>query len=91
MLHLEDELRHARARRVEVTDDTLTAHLEDGRSIACPLVWYPRLVAATPDERQNFRLIGPGVGVHWPDVDEDVSIRGMLLGRTPPRAHTASP
>jgi hypothetical protein len=82
MLNHDIELQHARARRVDVTDDTLTAHLEDGRTIACPLVWYPRLLNATEAERQNFRLVGPGTGIHWPDLDEDVSVRGMLLGRS---------
>jgi hypothetical protein len=90
MLHLDDELQHARARRVEITDDTLTAHLEDGRTIACPLVWYPRLLDASEAERANFRLIGPGTGIHWPDLDEDVSVRGMLLGRASPATARAS-
>ena len=56
------------AESVEVTDDTLTAELSDGRSISVPLAWYPRLVHAAPDERGKWRLIGDGVGIHWPDL-----------------------
>ena len=66
---------------VEVTDDTLTAELSDGRSISVPLAWYPRLAHATPHERRNWRLIGGGEGVHWPDLDEDISVEGLLAGR----------
>ncbi len=69
------------AEGVEVTDDTLTAELADGRSISVPLGWYPRLAHATPDERRNWRLIGGGEGVHWPDLDEDISVEGLLAGR----------
>lgn len=85
MQHLDEELRQARANKIDVSDDTLTAHLEDGRSISCPLLWYPDLSRASTDERQNYRLIGRGTGIHWPDLDADVSIRGMLLGRKGPR------
>ena len=69
------------AEGVKVTDDTLTAELADGRSISVPLAWYPRLAHATPDERRNWRLIGGGEGVHWPDLDEDISVEGLLAGR----------
>jgi Protein of unknown function (DUF2442) len=65
---------------VEVTDDAITAHLVDGRTISVPLAWSWRLSEATPEQRQRWRLIGDGVGVHWPDVDEDISARGMLEG-----------
>ena len=65
---------------VEVTEDTLTFHLEDGRSVSAPIDWYPRLVYATSEERRNFRLIGRGEGVHWPDLDEDISAAGVLEG-----------
>lgn len=84
MQHLNDELRSARVREVEISDDTLTAHLKDGRSVSCPLLWYPSLAKASSDERQNYRLIGDGTGIHWPDLDEDISVRGMLLGRPSP-------
>ena len=69
------------AERVDVTEDTLTADLSDGRTISVPLAWYPRLVHATPTERRNWRLIGGGVGIHWHDLDEDVSVEGLLAGR----------
>lgn len=74
---------------VEVTDDAITARLVDGRTISVPLVWSWRLAEATPEQRRNWRLIGDGTGVHWPDVDEDISARGMLEGR--PAARPAGP
>ncbi len=69
------------AERVEVTNDTLMADLSDGWTISVPLAWYPRLVHATPPERRNWRLIGVGQGIHWPDLDEDISVEGLLAGR----------
>lgn len=69
------------AMTIEVTEDTLTAELSDGRTISVPLAWYPRLVHATLEERNNWELIGTGQGVHWPDLDEDLSIEGFLAGR----------
>lgn len=67
-------------RHVEVSDETITAHLVDGRVIAVPLAWSWRLSDATPAQRANWELIGDGYGVHWPDVDEDISAEGMLGG-----------
>ena len=67
-------------REVRITQDEIIASLADGRTISVPLAWSWRLSEATPDQRANFRLIGTGQGVHWPDVDEDISVRGMLLG-----------
>ena len=72
-------------RSVEVTDDEIVARLSDGRTIAVPLAWSWRLSDASPDQRQNFRVIGGGQGVHWPDVDEDISLQGMLHGSPAPR------
>ncbi len=66
--------------QVEVTDDELLVWLEDGRRIAVPLVWYPRLLNASPDARRNWQLLGGGEGIHWPDVDEDLSVMGLLRG-----------
>lgn len=66
---------------VTVTEDTLTVELSDGRTIAVPLAWYPRLIHATKKKRGNWRLIGKGQGIHWPDLDEDVSVEGLLAGR----------
>jgi hypothetical protein len=70
----------SRIDRVEVTDEVITAHLIDGRVISVPLAWSWRLSEATPAQRANWRLIGDGHGVHWPDVDEDLSADGMLNG-----------
>lgn len=71
----------ARATSVEVTDEAIIVELEDGRTLTTPLAWYPRLVYGTPEERRNVYLIGGGTGMHWPDLDEDLSVRGMLAGR----------
>ncbi len=71
-------------RAIEVTDDEITAHLVDGRTIIMPILWSWRLAEATPEQRAHWELIGDGVGVHWPDIDEDLSVRGMLHG-TPAR------
>jgi len=65
---------------VRVTEDEIIAQLVDGRVISVPLAWSWRLAEATPAQRANFRLIGTGQGVHWPDVDEDISVEGMLCG-----------
>ncbi len=70
----------SRIDHVEVTDETITAHLVDGRVISVPLAWSWRLSEATPAQRANWTLIGDGHGVHWPDVDEDLSADGMLNG-----------
>lgn len=66
---------------ITVSDDSLAAALSDGRTISVPLDWYPRLEHATPQERANWRLIADGEGVHWPDLDEDISVEGLLAGR----------
>jgi hypothetical protein len=71
---------HPRIQDVRVTEDEIIAHLADGRVISVPLAWSWRLSEATPKERANLRLIGSGQGVHWPDVDEDISVEGMLHG-----------
>ena len=70
-----------KANNVVVTGDSLTVELNDGRSISAPLAWYPRLLHGTPDERKNWRLIGDAEGIHWPDLDEDISIQNLLLGK----------
>ncbi|OGO45316.1 MAG: hypothetical protein A2W37_03940 [Chloroflexi bacterium RBG_16_63_12] len=81
MTTLQTEIQIAKAQNVTVTDDSLTVDLTDGRTISVPLAWYPRLVHSTPQERNNWRLIGNGEGIHWPDLDEDLSVEGLLLGR----------
>jgi len=77
----ETELREATAQNVSVTDDSLVVGLADGRTITVPLAWFPRLLNGTPPERANFRFIGKGGGVHWPDLDEDISVESLLAGR----------
>jgi hypothetical protein len=66
---------------VTITDDTLSADLEDGRTISVPIGWYPRLAYATPAERASFQISGAGHGIHWPDLDEDLGVEGLLLGK----------
>ncbi|MBI5878375.1 MAG: DUF2442 domain-containing protein [Chloroflexi bacterium] len=70
-----------RAIRVTITDDTLSVDLEDGRTIIAPIGWYPRLAYGTPEERSNFQISGAGYGIHWPDLDEDIGVEGLLLGK----------
>ncbi len=65
---------------IEVNKETITAHLEDGRTISVPLAWSWRLSEATQQQRSNFKIMGDGIGVHWPDIDEDISAEGMLYG-----------
>lgn len=74
------EIGRVRAQHVRVTSEHLIVHLEDGRTLAVPLAWYPRLMQATDEERQNWRLIGKGEGIHWEDLDEDISVEHLLLG-----------
>lgn len=78
---LQSDVTEARAQRVSVTADTLVVDLVDGRTISVPLAWYPRLAHGTPAERAHWRFIGDGEGIHWPDLDEDISIEGLLAGR----------
>ena len=70
----------ARAMDVVVTEDALTVDLDDARTISVPLAWYPRLWHGTPDERDNWEIVGAGYGIHWPDLDEDISVKGLLIG-----------
>lgn len=70
-----------RAINVTVTDDTLTVDLEDGRTISVPIGWFPRLAHGSPEERANHQISGAGHGIHWPDLDEDIGIEGLLLGK----------
>ncbi len=75
------ELIEARAQLVAVTADALVVDLVDGRTISVPVAWYPRLAHGTSAERAKWRFIGEGEGVHWPDLDEDISIESLLAGR----------
>jgi len=72
---------------IKVTEDEIIAYLVDGRTISVPLIWSWRLSEATEKQRQNFEIIGDGQGVHWPDIDEDISIEGMLYGSPVHRSH----
>ena len=74
------KLSEARAMDVVVSEDALTVELEDGRTVSVPLVWCPRLSYATPAERDNWEIRGAGYGIHWPDLDEDISVKGLLIG-----------
>ncbi len=75
------EVRLATIQRVLVSEESLTADLDDGRTISVPLGWYPRLVHGTKEERENWRLIANGGGIHWPDLDEDISVKNLLAGK----------
>jgi hypothetical protein len=69
------------AESVHFSDNSVTVSLDDGRSISVPLAWYPRLLHGTPQERMNFELIGDGEGIHWPALDEDISVEGLIAGK----------
>ena len=69
------------AESVEFNEDSLVVYLDDGRSVSVPLAWYPRLNSSHQKERRNYELIGDGEGIHWPDLDEDISVEGIIAGR----------
>ena len=73
-------LQEVKIKNVQITEDTITAQLVDGRTISVPLTWSWRLSEATPKQRAHYELIGDGQGVHWPDINEDISAEGMLYG-----------
>ncbi len=75
------EIEQARAQNVTVTEDSLSVDLVDGRTIIVPLPWYPRLWYGRPEERQDFEIIGDGTILHWPELDEDLNVAGLLAGR----------
>ena len=74
------EIVEARVEHVGVDGDSLTVVLIDGRTVSVPIGWYPRLLQATPEERNNWRLVGGGQGIHWPDLDEDISVENLVAG-----------
>lgn len=76
----------ARASEVSVNDTELVVRLKDGRTVSVPLTWFPRLLRASPEQRDRFELIGDGEGIHWPDADEDLSVAGLLRGVHAPGA-----
>jgi hypothetical protein len=69
-----------RVKDVHFTEDTISVDLLDGRTIVVPLTWYPKLLEATPEQRENWKVSGAGFGIHWPDIDEDLSTEGLLRG-----------
>jgi hypothetical protein len=81
MTTLAIEFRMVFAQDVKVTDDALIADLSDGRTVSVPLAWFPRLLHGTPKERNRWQLIGDGEGIHWPDLDEDISVENLILGK----------
>ncbi len=81
MSGVEIDIRAVAIQDVAVSDDSLTVDLADGRSISVPLAWYPRLWHGTQTERNRWRLIGDGVGIHWPELDEDINVESLILGR----------
>lgn len=82
MTTLAIELRVVSARNVQVTDEALIVDLDDGRTVSVPLAWFPRLLHGTPEERNNWRLIGDGEGIHWHDLNEDISVENLILGKS---------
>jgi hypothetical protein len=83
------ELNLSAIEHVIVTSEALSVDLSDGRSITVPLAWYPRLLHATESERQNWRLVGKGYGMHWEELDEDISAEGLLLGKPSGESQTS--
>jgi hypothetical protein len=81
MSTLVTEIQVVKGENVSVTEDTLTLDLADGRTISIPLAWYPRLLHGTTDERNRWEWIGDNEGIHWPDLDEDISVEGIIAGR----------
>ncbi|MBE0426948.1 MAG: DUF2442 domain-containing protein [Nitrospirae bacterium] len=84
------KLQEVRIKAITVTEETITAYLVDGRTISVPLAWSWRLSEATPEQRANYEIIGDGQGVHWPEIDEDISADGMLYGIPAPRPKKSS-
>ena len=74
-----------RIKDVRISEDAISVDLADGRTISAPLAWYPRLLHATPQQRENWKICGAGYGIHWPDVDVDLSAQGLLQGAPAPR------
>ncbi len=81
MTALPTDLRRIPAQNVQVTDEALIVDLSDGRTVSVPVAWFPRLLHGSPSERNKWRLIGDGEGIHWPDLDEDISVENLILGK----------
>jgi hypothetical protein len=80
MSTLKNNIKEARASKIKITEEELIVFLDDGRTITVPLSWYPRLLNGTRAERNTWHFIGEGIGIHWPDLDEDISIEGLIEG-----------
>ena len=89
MSTLKVEQTEVRAQHVKVTADTLTVDLTDGRTISVPLAWFPRLLHGSVSERNNWRFIAHGEGIHWTDLDEDISVEGLLIGQQSRESHSS--
>ena len=83
------EIHVPNAESVTITEDALTVELSDGRTLSVPLAWFPRLLHATPEERDHWRFIGKGQGIHWKDIDEDISIENLLAGKSSGESQTS--
>jgi hypothetical protein len=79
-MHGSDVKPGERVKNVHLTEDTIAVDLMDGRTIVVPLAWYPPLLEASPEQRSNWKISGAGYGIHWPDIDEDLSTEGLLRG-----------
>lgn len=79
-----------KVKAVEINEDVLSVGLADGRTITVPLAWYPKLLHATAEQRANWQVCGGGFGIHWPDVDEDLSTEGLLRGAPAPHRRKAT-
>jgi hypothetical protein len=86
-MNISARISDTRVADVHCTDDDLIVDLMDGRTISVPLAWYPRLASATPEQRTDWEICGGGYGIHWPQVDEDLSTEGLLLGAPAPSAN----
>jgi hypothetical protein len=89
MTTLAIEFRMVSAQNVQVTDEALIVDLSDGRTVSVPLAWFPRLLHGRPEERSKWRLIGNGEGIHWPDLDEDISVENLILGKPSGESQTS--
>ena len=76
-----NEIKETRVQHVDVSDESISVDIADGRTVSVPLAWYPRILHGTTKERNNWRLIGTGQGIHWPDLDEDISLENLLAGK----------
>lgn len=85
---VQSETADIRVKSVAIDHERLVVELRDGRAIAAPIAWYPRLRNATPEQRANWQIAGAGYGIHWPDVDEDLSTEGLLRGAPAPGWNT---